>query len=124
MRINFDDGQLQEVFSASLLAALDQSAQENLIQQALNHLVTQPESQSGFGRKPLSPLQKAYNNALEKFAAEEIAKRLKNNTELVARLDEAMADLEKLEYDDQKGIKEKFAKALVEQVFEARRGSY
>lgn len=66
MNIQFDNEMLKTVVADAILKHLDQTARDNLIQGALQHLL-EPQS-TGYGRKE-APINHAFNDALARVAS-------------------------------------------------------
>lgn len=74
MEIKLDNDQLKTVVSEAILQSLDATKKDELIKSALAYLLT-PQNTTTYGRKGESPIQCAFNNALE-FLARDTAKEM------------------------------------------------
>lgn len=113
MQIQLSDQQLSAAMQEALVLAIPQAARDKLIAEALNW-ITAPQKDSYWGTKA-SPLQAAFNNAMEHAASKMIREELENPDSEMAK---ALADLVQTALgkmratDRYQGIAEKFAEAL------------
>lgn len=68
LTLELSDDQMRQALSAALLASLDDGAREKIIAQAITYLTTEPPQDNYSRRTDPSPLQRAFNDALYRFA--------------------------------------------------------
>lgn len=77
MRLDINDEQLKSIVSEAIFASLTEEARGTMIKGALAHLLT-PEKTGNYGAVGLTPIQQAFNRAIETVAnvvvREELAK--------------------------------------------------
>ena len=91
MEIKLDENNLKELVSEAILRSLDEGQRNTLIQGAIAHLLTPPAATS-YDRKPASPIQAAFNNALYQVANRVAAEMLTADTEITAKVKSLLVD--------------------------------
>lgn len=86
MELKIDAEQLKQIASEAIMRSLDASAKEAMIAQAIKHLLTQGEGQ--YGRKTDSPLQLAFNMALQGVVHEVCREKIKSDPTIAARVED------------------------------------
>lgn len=90
MKLDIDDDQMKSLLSEAIYASLDEKKRGALIKGALEHLLT-PDRNSGYGVTGQTPIQRAFNNAIETVANTVVREELTKNEAVRAKIEEMMA---------------------------------
>ena len=93
----------QALVSKSIVDSLTPETRHKLITDAIQKTLTPPESGSGYGSKPRrSPLQQAFDNAVESYASRYAVEALSNDQAFKTKIEALFADIAKKLFDDQR----------------------
>jgi hypothetical protein len=70
LTLELSDDQMRQALSAALLASLDNGAREKIIAEAITYLTTEQKADGYSRRTEPSPIQRAFNEAIVRFARE------------------------------------------------------
>lgn len=68
MDIKLDDANLQKLLGLAIVQAMDTQGREAILTSALAHLTTKVKEHNGFDAKLVSPIDRAFNNAIAREA--------------------------------------------------------
>lgn len=89
MKFELDDKQMKSLFSEALLTALGEGQRNNIIKEAIAHLTT--KTSEGYG-KGITPIQQAFNEAVQSHAHQAARKFFEENEEARKSIDEAIIE--------------------------------
>ncbi len=99
MEIKLDDTLIRSVVSEAILKSLDEQKREALLKGALQHLLTKQES--GYGGQRYSPIERAFNSAVDRCAEKLVGEMLDADDKFKAVIRKFIADaVERLETDN------------------------
>jgi hypothetical protein len=116
--INIDDAAMKSIVGDALLKTLTEENRAILIKEAITHLLTVPEKDRYSGRHapdPKSPLQMAFERAIEHEMAELVREEIKNNEKLRTSLRKMMVEVFDAALDDQADGHSKVVQNVAEQ---------
>ncbi len=90
MEIKLDAEAAGAIASAAIFDSLDQSVRDDIIKQAVQHLLTPPKRDQYSSTLRMSPLQEAFNAALSQAAYKAVQEKVANDPEVSARIQELM----------------------------------
>ncbi len=111
MQIDLSDEQLQAIVSGAVLQAMGTEARDTIMKAAIAHLLAPEEQKGGYYRdKPKSPLQRAFESAVELYATRSAREWLEGNPEAQAQIQEVyVAAYQKMIADYKPSLIEKIA---------------
>jgi uncharacterized protein YtpQ (UPF0354 family) len=112
MKIEIPEEQISDMFGAAILESLSQEVREDLIKGAIAYLLT-AEKGRGYGAAK-SPMQEAFETALDRFAGKFAVEYVAENPEVKAMIVDALPNLTNAPYDRKEKVIEAIAKALAE----------
>lgn len=109
--ISMNSDQLKDLVQEAILRAMDENQRETLIQAAIRHLLT---SDSTYGRRE-SPIQHAFNSAVNGVAILIAKEQLEANTEVSAKMESLIqAALVKVMDENREKTIERIAAAITD----------
>lgn len=105
---------LGQMIGAAVLGQIGQEQRDLLVQAAITHLLNPERGQGMFG-SGVSPLQKAFNQAVEMFARKHVSQELEANGELAEKVKAIIADgIEAAVVAGREKLVEKISKAVAD----------
>lgn len=96
--LKLEPDQVAQIAAAAIVQAMDQNSRERVIQQAVAYLLKPTEG--SYGRAGLSPIQQAFNSAVQQAAQKIIADQINNDPEVQAKIKGLMADVMTKVFED------------------------
>lgn len=90
LKVDLSSDQLRDLTSTAILQAITDQQRAALIQAALTYLLTPREG--AYGRKPLSPIQEAFNLAVEGLARDLVRDELRTNPAITEQIHALIVD--------------------------------
>jgi hypothetical protein len=90
MDVKLNDDNMKDIIAKAVLDTLTPEARTELLSTAVKSLLTIPNS-SGYGQRK-SPLQEAFNSAIQEVAHQIAREQLVGNTEVKAKIEQMIAD--------------------------------
>lgn len=90
--IKLDAESFAGIASAAIFDSLTEEARGDIIKQALEHLLT-PESNRGFGVKPTTPIQQAFNQAIQSVAFKVVRDKIENDPTITAEIEKLIGPM-------------------------------
>lgn len=116
MEIKLDTVDFKEVFNAAIIKTLDEEKKNALIQGALNHLTTRPDN-NGY-RKGKTPIEDAFEMALNQVAREKIEEFLKTDESINKTIEKLISDaVSKINGDRRENTVSKIADKIIEGLY-------
>ena len=116
MDIKINDEQMREIVSGAVLQVMGTECRDTIMKAAIEHLITPVASSDRWGsNKGESPLQNAFNSAVNTYAYGEANEWLKNNEAARERIRTIyVAAWEKMVSDYKGDLIEKIAKSMAD----------
>lgn len=92
MEIKLDAEAAASIASAAIFDSLSEEARDSVIKQAIEHLLT-PEKDRMRTNHGQTPLQTAFNQALNTAAYKAVAEKVSNDPQVTAKIDELLGPL-------------------------------
>jgi hypothetical protein len=90
--LTLDPESIQSIASAAIFDSLSAEARENVVKQAIQHLLT-PEKDRNHYNYGKTPLQRAFDQAIYSAAQKAVDDAVKNDPAVKARIDELLGPL-------------------------------
>lgn len=100
MDLRVDDDAMRSLVAKSIVDSLNQETRENLIKEAVRHVLATPEQGSYFGSKR-SPLQQAFDRAVEQEAMRYAKEVLESDTSFKQQIQTLFADVAKRMFESE-----------------------
>lgn len=118
MEIKLDTVDFKEVFNAAIIKALDDEKKNALIQGALSHLTTKPSN--GYGKQK-TPIENAFEMALNKVARDKIEEFLKTDDSVNKMIEGLIADaVKQINGEGRDKTVSKIAEKIIEGLYSER----
>lgn len=89
--LNLDDAALREATVQAIMGTLTPEVRAELLQNALTSILTTPPGTSAYGySKPISPIQRAFNEAVDLVAQQEAKRLVSEDADLRAKMQELL----------------------------------
>lgn len=89
MNVNIESEVFGQMVGAAVMASITQEQRDLLIKQAITHLLA--PTAGNYGQNP-SPLQKAFNQAVENYARKFVEKEMEADGEFAAKVKSVLVD--------------------------------
>lgn len=80
MQIQLDDSQLKSIITESIFLSLTEEKKASLLKESIQFLLT--PAKGPYSNESISPLQRAYNQAINDVCREQVKEMLQNSSEL------------------------------------------